>query len=170
MSSTTIQGRDDRAAAVTAAQMMETRVVTVRDTALLSEVEQLLAKHRVSGMPVVDADGRAVGVVSYRDLLDRAQARAADRRRRRPRTHAWFHDPENGGSDIEAPLPAARGRAKAADVMTPALIDVEPAATLEEVARTMVRHSVHRVLVLEPGTRRVLGIISSLRVLAAIAR
>ena len=158
------------AAGLTAADMMETRVITVPATAPLAELERLLTEHRISGMPVVAEDDSAVGVVSYRDLLDHYAENADERP---SGDDAYFRETRfllDGDFDALSGYGAHAGCAETvADIMTPALIDVVPDAPLAEVVRTMVKHSVHRVLVIEPGTRRVVGIISSLGVLAAIA-
>ena len=50
---------------------MTTRVVTVRPGASYREMATILRAHRVSGLPVVDAEGIVVGVVSETDLLTR---------------------------------------------------------------------------------------------------
>ena len=71
------------------ADVMTTDVVTVRATASFKEVARLLGERRVSAVPVVDDDGRVVGVVSEADLLAKAQyprgldARPFEGRRRR---------------------------------------------------------------------------------------
>jgi CBS-domain-containing membrane protein len=49
--------------------IMTTRVVAVGPDASYREMVALLRAHRVSGLPVVDADGTVVGVVSETDLL-----------------------------------------------------------------------------------------------------
>jgi CBS domain-containing protein len=51
--------------------IMTTRVVTVRPDASYREMATLLRAHRVSGLPVVDAEGIVVGVISETDLLTR---------------------------------------------------------------------------------------------------
>jgi CBS domain-containing protein len=122
---------------LTAADVMERKVVWVSETSPLSDVERLLTEHRISGMPVLDATGRAVGVVSYRDLLDHG---------------------------------APHGRAVLVkDVMTPAIVDVTTEASVREICATMTKHSVHRVLVTEPGTGRMVGLVTSMGALAALA-
>ena len=55
------------------------------------------------------------------------------------------------------------------DVMTPAIVDVSTEAPLDEVARVMVENSVHRVLVTDVPTGRMVGIISSMGLLKAYA-
>ena len=51
--------------------IMTTHVVAVRPDASCREMAALLRAHRVSGVPVVDAEGIVVGVVSETDLLTR---------------------------------------------------------------------------------------------------
>jgi CBS domain-containing protein len=43
--------------------------IAVHATQRLAEIEQLMAEHRVRRVPVVDADGRPIGIVSLTDLV-----------------------------------------------------------------------------------------------------
>jgi CBS domain-containing protein len=54
--------------------VMTTRVVAVRSDASYRGMATLLRAHRVSGLPVVDADGIVVGVASETDLLTKRAA------------------------------------------------------------------------------------------------
>jgi CBS-domain-containing membrane protein len=49
--------------------VMTQDVVTVDEHAAFKEVAGLLTERRVSALPVLDADGRVVGVVSEADLM-----------------------------------------------------------------------------------------------------
>ena len=49
--------------------VMTTEVVTVDQDAPFKQVAELLAERRVSALPVLDGQGRVVGVVSEADLL-----------------------------------------------------------------------------------------------------
>ena len=51
--------------------IMTTRVAAVRPDASYRDMATMLRAHRVSGLPVVDAEGIVVGVVSETDLLTR---------------------------------------------------------------------------------------------------
>jgi CBS domain-containing protein len=57
-----------------AADVMVRNVITIGPNATVGEVADLLVTHRISAMPVVDAAGKIVGVVSEGDLLRRAEA------------------------------------------------------------------------------------------------
>jgi CBS-domain-containing membrane protein len=54
--------------------IMTTNVVAVRPDASHREMAGMLRAHRISGLPVVDAEGIVVGVVSETDLLTRRAA------------------------------------------------------------------------------------------------
>jgi CBS domain-containing protein len=58
-----------KAAAQTAAEVMTTPVVTVSPDATVAAAARLLARHGIKRLPVVDDDGRLVGIVSRADLL-----------------------------------------------------------------------------------------------------
>jgi CBS-domain-containing membrane protein len=57
--------------------IMTANVISVRDDTPVREVAQLLARHRISGVPVCDGDGHIVGVVSEYDLIAKPGARTA---------------------------------------------------------------------------------------------
>ncbi|MGW3248790.1 CBS domain-containing protein [Streptomyces sp. NPDC001070] len=59
----------DKAAAVTAEQLMTAPAVTVHEDAPLAQAARAMALHRVKRLPVVDAAGALRGVVSRGDLL-----------------------------------------------------------------------------------------------------
>lgn len=146
---------------------METKIVTVGRSAPLSEVERLLTENRISGMPVTDAAGKAIGVVSYRDLLDH-YAENPDARPRR--TRAFYRLPTEHllDEDFESFDVPEECEDTVEDVMTPEVIHVRATDTIEAVCRTMGEHRIHRVLVTDPRTERVVGIIGSLALLTAI--
>jgi CBS domain-containing protein len=56
-------------APVTARDIMTTPVISVAAEALIEDVVQLLGKHRISAVPVVDDEQHVVGLVSEYDLL-----------------------------------------------------------------------------------------------------
>jgi len=63
----------------TVASCMSTPVVTVRDDAGLTECCQLMEQKKVRRLPVVDAQGRCVGIVSQADIARHApEARTGD--------------------------------------------------------------------------------------------
>ena len=158
-----------RRASITAGSIMQTRIVTISPSAPLSEAERLLTEHRISGMPVTDSAGRAIGVLSYRDLLDHYAENPDARPRRGP---GYFRLPTEHLADEEFEAFSVPEEAEdtVEDVMTPEVIHVDRDTPLREIARKMVENGIHRVLVTEPRSGRVVGIISSMGMLAAMAK
>lgn len=62
------------APALTVGELMSRRVTTVGLDATAAEIAALMRERRIRHLPVVDADGRLVGLVTHRDLLSRAAA------------------------------------------------------------------------------------------------
>ena len=58
-------------------EIMTTRVVTVTPDTPVPVIASLLRDHRISGVPVTDADGAVIGLVSEYDLLAREGETAA---------------------------------------------------------------------------------------------
>jgi CBS-domain-containing membrane protein len=58
-----------RADGTTAAEVMSTPAMTIRQDAPVAEAARLMQARRVKRLPVVDADGRLQGIVSRADLL-----------------------------------------------------------------------------------------------------
>ncbi len=61
-----------------ARDIMATEVVTVKPDTSVSELSKVLAFHRISGAPVVSAEGKLVGVVSEGDLIVKQGATVGD--------------------------------------------------------------------------------------------
>src|ERR1019366_6616764 len=64
---------------LTASDVMTRNVATVRLDSTLRQAARLMAEHGISGLPVVDATGAAVGMLSEADLVRPDEA--AERRR-----------------------------------------------------------------------------------------
>ncbi len=58
-----------KAAGVTAGDVMTSPAITIGPDATVVEAARSLVAHRIKRMPVVDADGKLVGICSQRDLL-----------------------------------------------------------------------------------------------------
>lgn len=139
-----------------AKDVMKSPVITVRPGDTLAEVARLLDEHKISGFPVVDDQGRLVGVVSEYDLINRSQ-RVQVRMLREP--FGWI-SPHTTLDEIAR---FTRGLCEIGEtpveaVMTRKVITVNEDDSLESVARLMGRRKINRVPVLRQG--KVVGIIS----------
>lgn len=61
-----------------AEDVMTTKVITVTEQQTKQQVARLLAQHRISGLPVVNADNAIVGVVTEYDVVGKAGQTVAD--------------------------------------------------------------------------------------------
>ncbi len=57
-----------------AADVMVSNVITVGPSANVADVVRILLKSRISALPVVDEQGKLIGIVSEGDLMRRVEA------------------------------------------------------------------------------------------------
>lgn len=142
-------------------EMMTREVVTVRPEVPLKEVAVLLVERRISGVPVVDAAGGLLGVVSEADFVAKEVA-VAD----------GLHEPKHHllrGEDREAAARLARGRATTAgEAMTSPPITVTAETPLADAARLMQSRNINRLPVIDGDL--LVGIISRADIVRAFAR
>ena len=156
---------------VRARDIMRTNVVTLSPDATIREAVETLQDDRLGGVPVVDGAERVVGFLSLTDIAriehlqgDRLAEERGERQLANPIGEALeeesVDDEEFAGRDDYSP--EMLGRETVGQWMTRGVVSVSPNATLKEVCGTMVRESVHRLVVLERGRLR--GIISTMDV------
>lgn len=142
-----------------AKNIMTTPVKTVKEDTPIEEVARLMAGERISGVPVVDADGRMQGIVSETDLIHRVETGTE---RKRKWWVAMFIDTDMRARDFLK----AHGRT-AGDVMSRFVISVQAEAPLAEVANILDRNNLKRVPVLEEG--KLIGIVTRGDIVRALA-
>lgn len=141
--------------------LMTTDVAVIRRDADVHELEKLLLQKKVHGLPVVDENGSLVGVVSQTDLLNWHYNAGVD-------GASFYSDsdyvegPDGSGLrlvDIQT--------ARVEEVMSPIVHCVGPDRPIAVAASTMIRHRIHRLVVVDTSLR-VHGILSALDILRAI--
>jgi len=149
--------------ALTAEDLMTSPVMTIPQETSLSEAARLLSGLHMSGAPVVDEDGRCIGVLSSSDFV------------------TWSGEAEGGtvreGSKVTrfiSPWGEMINIDECADneishYMTHTPITAPPTATIGELAQVMVDAHIHRILVVVEQDRP-LGVVTSTDILAAVAR
>jgi CBS domain-containing protein len=137
---------------LTAQDIMQKDVVTIGPDATVRELAELMAEHKISGVPVVDAERKLLGVVSEGDILQDSDLHF-------PHYVQIFESVIYLESvrKFEERFKKTFG-AKVADVMSTEVVTVEPSATAREVATLMADRDVNRVPVVAGG--RVVGIIT----------
>jgi CBS domain-containing membrane protein len=132
-----------------AEDLMSAPVVSVGEEATLAEVAQVMARAGVSGVPVLDGQGRVSGVISEKDFLTRMD----------PGGTGTFmgvvaHCLGSGGCLLAPML-----RERAGQAMSAPALGVGPRATLAEIAGLFSQRGINRAPVLD-AERRLLGIVS----------
>jgi CBS domain-containing protein len=138
---------------------MSRSVVSVTPQTRLREVARLLHEHNISGLPVLDADGTCIGVISEADLLVKQLSRPVSTRLPLDWILGDRHDPE----EIRR-----RGATVAVEAMTSPAITIAPDRPLREAAAIMVDRGVNRLPVVQEG--RVVGIVSRADLVSAYLR
>jgi CBS domain-containing protein len=128
--------------------IMSHPVFTVRSTDPIEGAAALLADRRITAAPVVDGDGRLIGIVSEGDLLrDRV--------------------PEDPTAHLRPVVNHHRPRV-VAEVMTGKVVTAWLDEDVSDVARTMLHRDVRSIPVLDGG--RLVGIVSRRDLLRAVVR
>ena len=130
-----------RSTDTTVASLMTGSPVVVWEEDAIAGVAELLAGYEITGLPVVDADDRLVGVISQTDLV-----------RLRGSMLPW-----TGWHGLMV-----------RDLMTTPAKTISGSAALEEAARRMTDEHVHRLVVVDTG-RRPIGVISESDIVREIA-
>ncbi|MFL4903777.1 CBS domain-containing protein [Streptomyces sp. MMS24-I2-30] len=115
--------------------VMTHTVAAVGPRAAFKEMVRLMQDWKVSALPVIEGEGRVVGVVSEADLLPTEELR---------------DDPDVGYLRLRRPADLARAEARtAADLMSSPPITVRAGAPVAEAARIMARAQVKRLPVVD---------------------
>jgi CBS domain-containing protein len=141
------------------AEVMSRQVVSVCPETLVAEAAQLMLKHHISGLPVLDADGELVGMVTEGDLLRRAETGTDCH-------HHWLEFLIAPGRLTEDYIRAHAVRVH--EVMSYPIVTVAPDDTVEEAVRLMERRGIKPLPVVEAGL--VVGIVARADLVRALAR
>jgi CBS-domain-containing membrane protein len=142
-----------------AMDVMARNVVTVGPDASVTEAAELMAKHDVSALPVVDTHNELVGIISEADLIRREEIGTQP-------DHPWW---------IEAMIPATTRAAEFAkshgkrvnEVMSQEVITATEDTPLARIASILERHRIKRVPIVRG--KRLVGIVSRSNLIQALA-
>lgn len=148
-----------------ARDVMSRDVISVPAGMDVRDLAKLFLERGITGAPVVDEEGELVGVISQTDLvfynMTRDDELVAD-------SHFYQHARMEGRHVPRGFQVEDCNTACVSDVMTPVVHSVTERASVETVARLMMREHIHRVIV--RNGRKVTGIISALDLLRARRR
>lgn len=140
-------------------QIMTRPVITVTASTSVADAAKLMLKERISGLPVVDASGKLVGIVSEGDFLRRGEIGT---RRKRSAWLEFFIGP----GKLATEFVHQEGRT-VENVMTSDPQTIPEDATLEQIVEAMEKNGIKRLPVVRDG--EVVGIVTRSNLLQAVA-
>ncbi|MCS7044824.1 MAG: CBS domain-containing protein [Gemmataceae bacterium] len=141
--------------------LMSRDVITVPRDMSIKGAARMLAQAQVSGAPVVNEEGRCVGVIAATDFVRWVEGSSVSRpgRSRDDCVFAAWQIPDE--QSLREGCVAA--------IMTKDPVTAVPATPIGELAQMMLDAHIHRVIIVDEA-KRPLGVVSSTDILAAIAR
>src|SRR5262249_2064309 len=124
----------------------------------LKEVAEQLSERGISGLPVVNAEGEVLGVISEADVLVK-EARTAPRR---PGLLAWLIDPADPRAQLKLEARVA------GEAMSMPAITIAPYASAAAAAGGRLEQGINRLPVVKNG--RLVGIVTRADLVRAFAR
>ena len=143
-----------------ARDVMVRAVVTASPDTTVEELARLMINLRISGVPIMDKDGRLVGTVTEGDLLRRVETGTEPHR-------AHWSEPFSSNSRLAAEYIKSHAK-RVADIMTREVCSVEELATLGEIADLLETKHIKRVPVVHDG--KIVGIVSRADLLKSLSR
>src|ERR1700726_1195486 len=140
-------------------QIMTRPVINVTPEISIVEAANIMLQKHVSGLPVVDATGKLVGIVSEGDFIRRSEIGT---QRKRGRWLRFLLGPGKSASDFVH----EHGR-KVSEVMTKSPLTITDDTALEEIVELMEKNNVKRLPVIR--AHKVVGIVSRANLLQAVA-
>ena len=140
-------------------QIMTRPVYSVLPEATIAEAANIMLQRHISGLPVVDAVGKLVGIVSEGDLIRRSEIGTQRKRSR------WLKF-LLGAGEAATDFVHEHGR-KISEVMTRVPLTITEDTTLEEIVTSMETNGVKRLPVMRES--KLVGIVSRANLLQAVA-
>ncbi|MBB6349983.1 CBS domain-containing protein [Nonomuraea muscovyensis] len=154
---------------VTVNSVMTREVASVNGSTPFKDIAEILIAHAVSAVPVVDAEGHVIGVVSEADLLRKEEFREQFYREGyQPPLRARLRDRVGHRGRNKAAGSTAVGNT-AAELMAAPAVTTTPDATTVEAARLMEEHGVKRLPIVDDDGI-LLGIVSRRDLLKVFVR
>lgn len=141
--------------------VMTSEVITIDEQSTVAQVAELLAKNGFSGVPVVNAERKVVGMVTERDLLPKMKGVPFSNLRLPALFGEWL-----GEQEFEQAISETRERS-VKEAMSSEVITIAADDELGRAAALMAQHSVKRLPVVSEGD--LVGIITRADIIRAIA-
>jgi CBS domain-containing protein len=149
--------------AETAAELMTTNLVSIREDATIKEALVLFIEKGYSAAPVIDRSGRPTGVLSRFDLIVH-ERETVDYVPPAPEYYTKAELVTRAGEKLDGFQVERVDLTRVRDLMTPTIFAVSPDTPAAEVIEKMLNFNVHRLFVVDED-EVLIGVISTLDVL-----
>lgn len=129
-----------------AREIMTDRVITVTPETRVSDLARILATENIGGAPVVDGEGRLLGVVTESDLIDQTKKVHIPTVVAILDSLIFLERPDRMEKDIRKIAGTVVG-----DIYTPNPVTVSEETPLDEIATIMAKRHVHTLPVMRGG-------------------
>ena len=140
-------------------QIMTRPVITVSPETTIVEAADIMLRRHISGLPVVDAAGKLVGIVSEGDFIRRSEIGT---QRKRGRFLKFILGPGQAAADF-----VHEHGCKIAEIMTAEPVTITEDTPLQDIVALMEKNRLKRLPVIRDD--RVVGIVSRANLLQAVA-
>ena len=124
--------------------IMVKKVITIQRDASVEELSELLVKNRISGVPVIDSDGKLVGIATEGDLIIKDSDLHFPRYFKLLDSIIYLESLNKFKKNLKKFLGT-----KVEDVMTAEIKTVKEETPISEAANMMIKYNINRVPVLD---------------------
>jgi CBS domain-containing protein len=147
----------------TVAEIMTRDPIAVTPSTPLKEAIQLLAEHHISGLPVVDEQGKLVGIISQSDLMWQETGAEKPPYVMVLDSIIYLQNPLKYDQEIHKALGQTVG-----EVMTSHVISIRPDKSIRDATQILQQKKIHRLPVLDEAEKLV-GILTRGDIIRAMA-
>ena len=150
-----------------AKDLMTEKVVCVHPDTPIHTLIKILIKNHINGAPVVNKEGKLVGVVSKTDIVEYEEKTC---KKQSQSSKKSFYSDTNGKlkkAFDKISKVKTFGKTMVKNIMTSRIITAQSDDTIDRLAKIMFDKKVHRVIIQDKGS--VVGIVSTLDILHAVS-
>ena len=151
--------------AQTAADLMSPNPISLDANASVREAIDLMIERNIGAAPVIDENGRSIGVVTMTDILVHNREYVLFEKKNSRLIHSLPQENEDGSSVVSDRL---IDRAVVRDIMTPAVFTVHDNAPVRNVIRKLLDLDIHHIFVADDNGI-IVGVISGRDILGHLA-
>lgn len=146
-----------------AKDIMTQNLITVKKDLPIKELSKIFIEHKINGIPVVDNNGKLIGIVTEEDLIDQ------NKNLHIPTVISLFDaviylESDKKFTDDVRKLTGTT----VADIYTSKVITITPETTLNDCANLMAEKNIHSLPVLENGA--LVGIVGKIDLIRGLAQ